>query len=89
MNALFAAHSIYVELPIVIMLVSVVYSATRYDRWDLILRESLRWALRMGLFLVGIVLILSGISMQDKSMLMRSVISGAGIALEVSLLFIK
>ena len=47
-------HSIYWELPVLIVLVSLVYSATRYDRWDLILREALRWGVRMTAFLGGI-----------------------------------
>jgi hypothetical protein len=83
------AHSIYWELPVLIVLVSLVYSATQYDRWDYILRESVRWGLRMALFLIGIVLILTGISLDEKPMWLRSLLSGAGIVLEVSLLFIK
>jgi hypothetical protein len=51
--SLFAA-SIYWDLPVLIVVVSLVYSATRYDRWDLILREAVRWGLRMTLFLGGI-----------------------------------
>ena len=43
--------SIYVHLPILIVVVSIVYSATRYDRWDMIFREATRWGLRMTLFL--------------------------------------
>jgi hypothetical protein len=49
------AHNIYfIDLPLLIVLVSLVYSATRFDRWDLILREALRWGLRLVLFLLGI-----------------------------------
>lgn len=52
--------SMYAQLPILIVLISLVYSATRYDRWDLILREALRWGSRMAVFLlaVGVVLFL-------------------------------
>lgn len=52
--------SMYVQLPILIVLISLVYSATRYDRWDLILREALRWGSRMVGFLlaIGVVLFL-------------------------------
>jgi len=89
MNALLAAHSIYWELPILIVMVSLVYSATRYDNWGQIFREAFRWGMRMALFLIGIVLILGGISMDDSPMGVRYAISGVGIALEVSLLFIK
>jgi hypothetical protein len=50
----------YVQLPILIVVISLVYSATRYDRWDLILREALRWGSRMVGFLlaIGVVLFL-------------------------------
>jgi hypothetical protein len=82
-------HSIYLELPVLIVLVSLVYSATRFDSWDRIFREAFHWGLRMTLFLVGIVLILSGVALDDHSMLVRSLLSGAGIVLEVALLFIK
>jgi hypothetical protein len=44
----------YVQLPILIVVISLVYSATRYDRWDLILREAFRWGSRMIVFLVMI-----------------------------------
>ncbi|MCX7665101.1 MAG: hypothetical protein N2112_06120 [Gemmataceae bacterium] len=54
--------SIYIHLPILIVVVSLVYSATRHDRWDLIFRESLRWAFRMTSFLVVIGAVLYGLS---------------------------
>jgi hypothetical protein len=82
-------HSIYWELPVLIVLVSLVYSATRFDRWDYILREAFRWGLRMALFLVGIVLILVGMALDGTPMAARLAISGVGVAVEVSLLFIK
>ncbi len=44
--------SIYVHLPILIIVVSIVYSATRYDQWDMIFREAGRWGLRMTGFLL-------------------------------------
>jgi hypothetical protein len=86
---LLPAHSIYWELPVLLVLVSLVYSATRFDRWDLIVSEAFKWGMRMALFLVGIVLILSGVSLDDQSMLLRWILSGSGIVLEVALLFIK
>jgi LPXTG-motif cell wall-anchored protein len=49
-----ATHSIYWDLPILIVVVSLVYSATRYDRWDAIVREAALWGLRMAAFLGGI-----------------------------------
>src|SRR5262249_15178101 len=53
-----AAIAFYWHLPILIAVVSVVYSATRFDDWNAILREAFRWGLRMGAFLVGIGVVL-------------------------------
>jgi hypothetical protein len=50
--------NIYWHLPILIVVVSLVYSATRYDQWSAILQESLRWGLRLAGFLVGIAVLL-------------------------------
>jgi hypothetical protein len=52
------AISFYWHLPLVIVLVSLVYGATRYDQWGLILKESLRWGLRLTGFLFAVVLVL-------------------------------
>jgi hypothetical protein len=52
------ALSIYWHLPILIVVISLVYSATRFDHWDNIVREALRWGLRMTGFLAGIAVIL-------------------------------
>jgi hypothetical protein len=52
-------HNVYViDLPVVLVLVSLVYSATRYDAWGPILREAVRWGLRLLGFLGGIGLVL-------------------------------
>jgi hypothetical protein len=48
----------YWHLPLLIVLVSLVYGATRYDQWGLILRESFRWGLRLTGFLFAVILIL-------------------------------
>jgi len=48
----------YVHLPLLIVLVSLVYGATRYDDWQLILREALRWGGRLLCFLFAVILIL-------------------------------
>jgi hypothetical protein len=48
------ATSIYWDLPIAIVIISLVYSATRYDRWDMIFKEAFRWGSRMVMFLGGI-----------------------------------
>ena len=52
------AASIYWHLPIALVVVSLVYSATRYDRWNMILYEAWRWGIRMAAFLGGIALVL-------------------------------
>jgi hypothetical protein len=52
------ALGLYWHLPILIVVVSLVYSATRHDPWDLILGEAFRWGLRMTAFLLGIGLVL-------------------------------
>lgn len=46
--------SIYWHLPFVLLVVSVVYSATRYDDWPNILRETGRWVVRMAGFLLAV-----------------------------------
>jgi hypothetical protein len=51
--ALFAA-SIYWDLPVLLVVVSLVYAATRHDRWDKILHEAFGWGLRIALFLFAI-----------------------------------
>jgi hypothetical protein len=52
------AFSIYWHLPILIVVVSLVYSATRSDNWGKILQEALSWGLRLTSFLVGIAIVL-------------------------------
>ena len=52
------ASSIYWHLPLLIVVISLVYSATRFDEWGPILREALRWGLRLTGFLVIIVVVL-------------------------------
>ena len=56
MTPLLAAASIYWDLPVLLVAFSLVYSATRHDRWDRILREAVGWGVRVGgfLFLVGL-----------------------------------
>jgi hypothetical protein len=55
MHTLFPAHNIYfIDLPLLILLISLVYSATRFDEWGHILREAVRWGLRLFAFLVAI-----------------------------------
>jgi hypothetical protein len=52
------SSSLYLHLPIMIALISLVYSATRYDGWGDILYEAARWGLRMLGFLCGIAALL-------------------------------
>ncbi len=49
---------LYWHLPILVVLISLVYSATRYDAWPAILGEALRWGMRMTVFLVAIAMVL-------------------------------
>ena len=53
-----AAVSMYMQLPILVAVISLVYSATRYDDWGSILTEAFRWGSRMALFLIGISVVL-------------------------------
>lgn len=48
------AESIYWHFPILLITVSLVYSATRYEEWPDILREAVTWGARMAFFLVSI-----------------------------------
>ena len=50
--------SIYWDLPVLLVVVSLVYAATRHDRWDKIVHDATGWGLRITLFLVGIGLLL-------------------------------
>ncbi|MCS6852079.1 MAG: hypothetical protein NZ700_13030 [Gemmataceae bacterium] len=79
----------YCQLPVILLVVSLVYGGTRHDRWGAIVHEAVRWTVRMGLFLLGIVLILAGLAMDDASWLWRGGLTGAGLVLEFVLLFVK
>ena len=54
--------NLYIQLPILIVVISLVYSATRYDDWGSICHEAIRWGSRMALFLISIGLVLYLIS---------------------------
>jgi hypothetical protein len=59
MHTFLPGHNIYfVDLPVLIVLISLVYSATRFDEWGAILFEALRWGVRLLAFLVGIGIVL-------------------------------
>jgi hypothetical protein len=48
------AMNMFWHLPVLIVIISLVYSATRYDEWSPIFREAFRWGLRLAGFLVVI-----------------------------------
>ena len=50
--------SIYWQLPILILVISLVYSATRYDEWGAIFKETGRWIFNMTAFMGGIGVVL-------------------------------
>ena len=54
MTAALLAVSIYWDLPVLLIVVSLVYAATRHDRWDKIVSEALGWGVRIAIFLFGI-----------------------------------
>ncbi len=50
--------NIYWHLPLMVAVISLVYSATRYDEWALILREAVRWGVKLLFFLCGVAVVL-------------------------------
>jgi hypothetical protein len=78
--------SIYWHLPILIVVVSLVYSATRYDQWKAILAESVRWGFRLTSFLVGIGIILYLVTILSNIQLLivAAVVAVIGIAFSVA-----
>ncbi len=57
------SHALYyLHVPVLIVLISLVYSGTRFDQWNLILREALRWGRNLLGFLLVIVVVLYVIS---------------------------
>jgi uncharacterized membrane protein YtjA (UPF0391 family) len=48
------ARMYFVDLPLLIVLVSLVYSATRYEKWSTILTEAVRWIAQLLFFLGAI-----------------------------------
>ncbi len=58
---------IYLHLPVMLVAVSFVYSATRHDKWKLIVGEAVGWGLRMGAFLGFLALVLYLVSTYPKA----------------------
>jgi hypothetical protein len=56
------AMSIYFHLPLMLLVISLVYSATRHEQWDEILGEAFRWGIRMFGFMLVVALVLFGVS---------------------------
>ena len=48
------AASIYWDAPVLLVTFSLVYAATRHDRWDKILWEAAEWVVRIGGFLLSV-----------------------------------
>ncbi len=53
-----APQNMYWDLPVLVVFVSLVYSATRFDQWGPIMGEALRWGLRLTGFLAAIAAVL-------------------------------
>jgi hypothetical protein len=56
------AMSIYLHLPFMLLIISMVYSATRHEEWNDILIEAFRWGIRMFGFMVIVGIVLYGVS---------------------------
>ena len=57
------ATSIYWHLPLMLLVISLVYSATRHEQWDEILGEAFRWGIRMFGFMLVVAIVLLGVSL--------------------------
>jgi hypothetical protein len=78
-----AAESVYWHFPVLIVTVSLVYSATRFERWDQILKEALFWGLRMTGFLVAIGVALYLVTVLDPRLCLA--LLGVGVAVFIVL----
>ncbi len=76
----FAAASIYWDLPVLLIAVSLVYSATRHDRWDRIVKEAAGWIVRMVGFLGGLGVVLYILSTYPEYWKPIAIIGGIGLA---------
>ena len=57
-----SAMTIYLHLPLMLLVISLVYSATRHEQWDEILLEAFRWGIRMFGFMLLVAVVLFGVS---------------------------
>lgn len=76
----FAAASIYWDLPVLLIAVSLVYSATRHDRWDRIVKEAAGWIVRMVGFLGGLGVVLYILSTYPEYWKPIAIVGGIGLA---------
>ena len=58
---LFGIAAIYLHLPLMLLVISLVYSATRHEDWDEILGEAFRWGIRMFGFILAVAVVLFGV----------------------------
>jgi hypothetical protein len=56
------ASWIYLHLPLMLLVISLVYSATKHEQWDEILIEAFRWGIRMFGFMLLVGGVLFGVS---------------------------
>jgi hypothetical protein len=70
------AMNIYYQLPFLLIVVSLVYSAARHDRWSRIWKEAAGWILRMTGFLGGLGLVLYVLSTHPHLWPYAAVIGG-------------
>ena len=57
------AMAIYLHLPLMLLVISLVYSATRHEQWDEILIEAFRWGIRMLGFMLVVAAVLLVVSL--------------------------
>ena len=81
---LFAA-SIYWHLPALILVISFVYSATRHDRWDRLIKEAIGWVIRMTGFLATLGIVLYVLSTYPKYWPYIATVIGIGMLIYYSL----
>jgi hypothetical protein len=58
LTPLFGSGTVWLHLPVLIIVISLVYGATRFDDWPHIQREARRWVFRLTGFLFVVVLVL-------------------------------
>ena len=75
------AWSIYYDLPVLLVVFSIVYSASRHDDWKLIFRESVGWLLRMTSFLAGLGILLYVLSTYSQWWKPIAIVVGIGYAI--------